>query len=470
MLRVRSSLFTGQYPHQTGVLTNHADATERGHPLGGYAAFAAYGNLERSFAVSLQAAGYTTGFVGKYLNQYRYVAGGPIPSLPPGWEEFNAVFASAYDGWGFHSSYVEDGALRVQHHPKPPADATAAVKDRSYAGTVISDLSLDRHRSDSQPWLLEIAPYAPHSRVEPDGAWPGEPDFPAAFRDRPRLGHPQGNCGRLPCSELGRDDLPGLGQVRKGNAAVRSDGTTVQQWTGTPAGLSAGEAQATIRDRARMVQSVDRLLLRILREVPKNTYVVVTSDNGLHVGQHGLGVGKGAAYDSDIRVPLLVVGPDVRPGERHQVVSNIDVAPTFEDLAGLTPAPYRSGESLVPTFARPNRAGRDYAFIEHTWSHISGGPDQYAYEEIDMVPSYVAVRGRSSLLVRYDLDPDPLVDDFAWEFYDYDEAEFERSNGYDLPRHRAEVALLTRRLEQFETCSTVVGEDPVPEKCRDVRR
>ena len=79
----------------------HAECPDATGPLGGYEAFAAYGNAERTFAVRLQEAGYTTGFVGKYLNQYKYVPGGPVPAPPPGWSEFNVLFASAYDGWGF---------------------------------------------------------------------------------------------------------------------------------------------------------------------------------------------------------------------------------------------------------------------------------------------------------------------------------------------------------------------------------
>ena len=468
----RASILTGQYPHQTGVRTNHADVTEATGPMGGYAAFAAYGNAQRTFAVRLQEAGYTTGFVGKYLNQYRYVAGGPIPALPPGWGEFNALFASAYDGWGFYSSYVDGGRLRVRYHPKPDADASGAVKDRSYAGTVIGNQALgfiDRHRGDSDPWFLEVAPYAPHSRVEPKGAWPGEPYFPALFRDRSRPGQPGGNCGLLRCGALGVEDLRGIDDDLTDNAAYRPDGSTIRPWVGDAMKLSVSEIEEDLRDRARMVQSVDRLVMRILREVPRNTYVVLTSDNGLHVGQHGLGVGKGAAYDSDIRVPLLVVGPGVRPGVRHQVVSNIDLAPTFEELAGLPPAAYRSGESLVPTFTSPDLEERSYAFVEHTWSNITGGPDQFAYSTIDLVPSYVAVRSRSSILIRYDLDPDPKVDKHAYEFYNY-RTGFARTNGYALPRYQAEVDLLTRRLKLFDRCTGVAGDDPVPERCRDVRR
>ena len=468
----RASIMTGQYPHQTGVRINHANITKENGPMGGYAAFAAYGNPQRTFAVALQKAGYTTGYVGKYLNQYKYVAGGPKPDLPPGWSEFNALFASAYDGWGFYSSFVDDGKLRVRYHPKPAAEASGAVKDRSYAGTVIGNQALgfiDRHRGDAEPWFLEVAPYAPHSRVAPAGAWPGEPYFPAAFRDRSRPGRPGGNCGLMRCGAMRAEDLRGIDDDLADNAAYLPDGSTVRPWVGHSMKLSVSEIEEDLRDRARMVQSVDRLVMRILREVPRNTYVVLTSDNGLHVGQHGLGVGKGAAYDSDIRVPLLVVGPRVRPGVRHQVVSNIDLAPTFEELAGLSPSDYRSGESLVPTFASPNREDRSYAFVEHTWSAVRGGPDQFAYVTIDMVPSYVAVRSRSSILIRYDLDPDPQVDEHAYEFYNY-RSGFARTNGYHLPRYRDEVALLTRRLELFDRCTDVSGNDPVPQECRDIRR
>ena len=90
-----------------------------------------------------------------------------------------------------------------------------------------------------------------------------------------------------------------------------------------------------LRDRARMAQSADRLVTKILGAVGPDTYVVLTSDNGFHLGQNGMGRGKGTAYDTDVRVPLLVTGPGVVPGTRTEVTSNIDLAPTFEELAGL---------------------------------------------------------------------------------------------------------------------------------------
>ena len=64
----RASILTGQTPHQTGVLTNTPNDPD--HPIGGFEAFAQYGNAERSFNVALEKSGYTTGFVGKFLNRY----------------------------------------------------------------------------------------------------------------------------------------------------------------------------------------------------------------------------------------------------------------------------------------------------------------------------------------------------------------------------------------------------------------
>ncbi|MGH3306762.1 MAG: sulfatase-like hydrolase/transferase, partial [Nocardioides sp.] len=61
----RAALFTGQTPHQTGVLTNTPNDPE--NPIGGVEAFWKYGNAERSFNVGLENSGYTTGFIGKYV-------------------------------------------------------------------------------------------------------------------------------------------------------------------------------------------------------------------------------------------------------------------------------------------------------------------------------------------------------------------------------------------------------------------
>ena len=469
----RSSLLTGQYPHQTGVLTNTANTPNPVGPVGGWEAFSAYGNEARSFPVRLQGRGYTTGFVGKFLNQYE-IRGGVAPPMPPGWDDWRALFGAAYQGWGFQSTRLVDGQVQVDSHPQPPSWATDAEKDAAYAGTVTGEMALDfirTHRDDEAPYFLEVAPYAPHSRTSPKPAYPGDPLFPPAFGDRPGHRLPHGDCGRVRCDLLDLDRLPGLGDDQADNAPRYPDGRTAPQWR-PDVTLSAEATRTNLRDRARMVQSIDRTVQAILDEVGPDTYVVLTSDNGFHLGQHGLGRGKGTPYDSDVHVPLLVTGPGVVPGSRTEMVSNIDLASTFEDLAGLDPPGYRAGTSIATTFRDPAVDRRGYTFFEHTWAPSLGvDPDRpYSGGTLDVIPSYVAVRSRDGLLVRLDLDPDWAGTDVAWEYYDYRASPFERTNEFADPTHADDVTRLRRRLEKFLDCQDTTGDEPVRTGCRELTR
>ncbi len=463
----RSSFFTGQYPHQTGVRTNTSNKGTS--MLGGWPAYDTHGNPERAFNVRLQQAGYATGFVGKFLNEYEWSPGQALPPVVPGWTSFNTVFGSAYDGWDFASTTLVDQRLEVVQHPAPPPSASGAEKDRAYAGTVIGDLAMDflaRGEASDSPYFLEVSLYAPHNRTQPEGHYPGDPLFPPMFRDRTG----ERSCGRVACRKLTLDDLRGYGDDRADNRPRRADGTLARAWNTAPT-LPATVAVRDLRDRARMARSADRLVSQVLAAVGPDTYVVLTSDNGFHLGQIGLGRGKGTPYDTDVRVPLLVTGPGVVPGARREVTSNIDLAPTFEEIAGLPPVPFRSGLSLVPTFAEPKLVRQSYAFLEHTQQTLTGGdPDAaYAGAELDRIPSYTAVRSRTGLLARFDLDPRRRKVRWGYEFYSYRRHGWERRNDVADPRRRDEVARMMARLEAFDHCREK-GDEAVSDACRAVRR
>ena len=83
----RAATFTGQYPHQTGVFTNSPNLPNARGPMGGWRAFAENGGEGRTFALRLQESGYTTGYVGKYLNGYEAMRGHQVPPVPRGWSE-----------------------------------------------------------------------------------------------------------------------------------------------------------------------------------------------------------------------------------------------------------------------------------------------------------------------------------------------------------------------------------------------
>lgn len=461
----RASLLTGQYPHQTGVLTNTSNLPNPHGAVGGWEAFRRNGNLERSVNVRLQDAGYTTGFVGKFLNQYEYF-GEPMP-VPPGWTEWHALLGDAYDGWKF--SRV-DNQGQVTHHPAPPADASDAEKDAAYAGAVTEELALDfiaEHGDAPAPYFLEVAPYATHSRVSLTGQYADDPVYPPAMRDRPRPGNPGGNCGLVDCDDLTLADLPGYGDDPADNAPRAADGSVLPAWRES-APVSPREAVTTLRNRVRMAQSVDRMIGKLVAAVDENTVIIVTSDNGFHIGQHSFGIGKATAYDSDVRVPLVIAGAGILPGEREELVTSLDLAPTFEAIAGLRPAAYRSGRSLLPSLRDPGLRRRDGIVIEHTWSlSLAQDPDRgWPGSIIDDVPSYVAVRGQDGLLVRLDLDNSWEGTSHGWEYYDYREAAWERTNRYGDPAVAADVRRLQRVLDRFDRCSHLTFDDVVPRSCR----
>src|SRR5206468_9488292 len=92
-----------------------------------------------------------------------------------------------------------------------------------------------------------------------------------------------------------------------------------------------------------------------------------SSDNGLHMGEHRLTPGKLTAFDSDIRVPLIVTGPGVPRGRTiGRMAENIDLAPTFAELAGTRMVGPTDGRSLAPLLhGRRVARWRRAVLIEH---------------------------------------------------------------------------------------------------------
>jgi arylsulfatase A-like enzyme len=469
----RASIFTGRPPHQTGVLTNVPN--DPANPIGGYRAFVRNDNAEKAFNVPLHKSGYATGFVGKYMNGYEmstnYLGKHLAPAKVAGWSSFEAILRGGYHGWGFWSTWRDKtGMMRVRHTVKPPRTAPLAKLDRRYATNVASARAVDflrKHRDGSKPYFLEVATYGPHAQMTK--AYPDNPSFPSAFADRAPQGNPAGgNCGTRPCGALTLNDLKGYDDPRDDNAPtyLRRNGTTgpAPAWNSNPVTLGSTAALTAYRDRARMVQSIDRMLGRLRAEAGPNTYFFLTSDNGFHLGQLQLNGGKGTPYDFDTHVPLVVAGPGVRPGTRRQFVSNIDLAPTFESLAGLRPPGYRSGVSFADSLHAPRAKGGRFVFYDHTYAKSRAGEvdsDRAVGGDIQSIPSYIAVRGKRGLLVRVDLDNSWRGTDYAWELYRYD-VPWEDRNVFAQDHDKQWARELMQRLRKWDDCA--------PAQCRAASR
>ena len=362
----RTSIFTGQYPHDTGVFTNGKE--DGGKNDGGYAVFNQQGNEVKSFAPALQKGGYRTGFMGKYLNGYVPVDtnGTSKPYVPPGWDEWVGA-GSAYEEYNY--ALNENGTVR--RYGREPADYLTDVL--AAKGTAFIDSSA----AAGKPFALEIATFAPHTPATP---------APRHANDFPDLRAPRG---------------PAYGVAPSNPPA----------WLAAYPPMSPQNAKNIDGDflkRVRSVQAVDELIGRIRAELKAkgladNTYLVFGSDNGYHMGEHNLRPGKQTAFDTDIRVPLVVVGPRVPSNRtRSELVGNIDLHPTFLQLGGLTPTPDVDGRSLVPMLrGEAVTDWRQALLVEHH------GPDR-TKDDPDKPPplsgnppSYSAVRTTTATYVEY---------------------------------------------------------------------
>ena len=186
------------------------------------------------------------------------------------------------------------------------------------------------------------------------------------------------------------------------------------------------------RMRARSVLAIDQMIGNLRAAVAaageeKNTYLVFSSDNGIHMGEHRLMPGKLTAFDTDIHVPLVVTGPGVAPAHViNEVVENTDLCATFAELAGAGVPATVDGRSLVPLLRGAQvPEWRTLALIEHHGPLVermnTNDPDVPARRSGNP-PSYEAIRASDSVYVEYD--------DGTREYHDYASDPYELRNSF----------------------------------------
>lgn len=310
----RASLFSG------GYLTQNTLVLENGAPNGGVKAFNDKGNL----GSALQAVGYRTAFVGKWVNGYealgRYV--------PPGWTRWVGRHSYATTTSWFNFEYTLGSSTAF-------ASSTGSiVNSQQYTTYYERDQVLnflDQGKASSQPFFVLWSPSAPHAQATP------APEDATAYS-----------------GYLYRERGYGETDLRDKPWWVRystdKDGT-----------------DEFVRNQRRTLLGVDRSLAAIVDRIAQhgkldNTLIIYTSDNGYMWGEHGLW-GKDKTYEESARVPLVVVMPGVAPRVDTNLVSPmIDIGPTLFQLAGISRQ--TDGNSLVPLLRNPGQSWRQTMFFE----------------------------------------------------------------------------------------------------------
>ncbi|MBI2360831.1 MAG: sulfatase [Deltaproteobacteria bacterium] len=367
----RSSILRGQYVHNHGITQNTR----------GFQKFRDLGHESSTVAIWLKAAGYTTALMGKYLNGYPGKGGETY--VPPGWDEWHSPIDNrkAYGGFGYRMN--ENG--KIVTYGDAPKDYLTDVLARK------AKVFIKRAAAKGTPFFLYLAPYTPHNPATP--APRHQNLFPSArapqissFNEK-NLSTKPAFVRTLP--SLTEEDIDGIDQL--------------------------------YRKRLQSLQAVDDLLADMIAALKETgllqkTYIVFTSDNGFHLGQHRLMPGKQTAYEEDIRVPLVIRGPGMPAGH---VVSHLaletDLAPTFAEWAGAAPPSFVDGRSLAPLLrSNPPRLAewRQGVLIEHMQESkpfLTGLKKRTLGDKLH-VPAYTAMRSMNYLYVEYETGERELYD------------------------------------------------------------
>ena len=364
----RATFLTGQYAHNHTVMGNAP-------PEGGY------DKLEPSHANTLpawlQAAGYRTVHIGKYLNGY--TADDPPP---PGWTEWHgSVDPSTYSFYGY--TLNENG--RLVGYGDAPFEYQADV----YTAKAVD--AVTRLAPKKQPFFLSVAYLAPHSGAPRETDDPPNQSTPVpaprhkdAFEATPLPTPPSFNEGDVSDKPLGIRDRPLL----------------------PPARVAAIEEN--YQQRLESLLAVDEGVWRVVGALRRageleETLIVFTSDNGFFHGEHRVPAGKVLLYEPSIRVPLIIRGPGIRRARTVAALSaNIDLAPTIAAAARARPGRVVDGVSLLGVARGTERAPERAILIERG----AGRDDAHVFQAI-RTTRYVYAEYANGERELYDLVRDP---------------------------------------------------------------
>jgi len=433
----RAVILTGKYSHLNGVLTNREK----------------FDGSQQTFPKLLQKAGYQTAILGKWH----------LKTDPTG-----------FDYWE---------VLPGQGHYYNPEFITKDGRHREtgYVTDIITDKALNwlqNQRDKNKPFMLMVQNKAPHREWSPntkhlhlyDEKTIPEPetlfdDYKGRGTAAKKQDMTIAKTMRLDIDlKLGADDPNSQFAKRflsrmtpeQREAWIKAYGPKNQKFR--KANLKGKELvkwkyQRYIKDYLRCVASVDENVGRILdyleeSGLAKNTVVIYSSDQGFYLGEHGW-FDKRFMYEESFKTPLLVRWPGViKPGTvNHDLVSNLDFAETFLDIAGVDIPSDMQGLSLVPLM----KGKKPKNWRKSIYYHY------YEYPAVHSVRRHEGVYdGRYKLIHFYDLG--------EWELYDLEKDPHEMHSVYNDPEYASIVEKMKAELRRLREFYKVPENKPLPEK------
>ena len=408
----RATILTGKYSHMNGFY-NNSNST--------------FDSKQQTYPKILQQSGYSTAIVGKWH----------LVTDPVGFDHWQIL-----PGQG------------VYYNP-PMIRNGEKVKESGYTTDVITERSIEwlKNRDKTKPFMLMAQHKAPHREWSPairhlgwdkDRIYP-EPetlfdDF--AGRSKAVSDHDMGIEGTFTDLDAKLKTPGGMTpeQLAEWNAYYEPRNEAYRKAAPTGKDLVRWRYNRYMHDYLGCVKAVDESVGKLLdyldqEGLAENTIVVCTSDQGFYLGEHGW-FDKRWIFEESVRSPMLVRWPGkTKPGTvSKDIVSLLDVAQTFLDVAGQPIPADMQGRSLVPLLKgeRPNnwRESFYYHYYEYPAPHR-------------VRPHYGVVTDRYKLVHYYNTD----VDD--WELLDREKDPLEVKNFYKDPAYSDTAKRLHSELERL---------------------
>lgn len=391
----RATILSGRYSHHTDVRTN-----EDGWKF----------DAANSIATWLRSGGYRTSLIGKYLNDYPWDRGAGY--VPPGW-----------DDWvGYSPNAVNDGSgdyVLVENGTPVRYDVTV---EGNYSTDVFRRKAVNFVKTASEPFFLYLTTRQPH--------------YPA----NPAARH--------------LDAFAGLNPWRPPNFNEQ-DVSDKPAWVRNLPRLTAAqraEIDVQRQNAYRALLAVDEMVKAVFRQVKlrgllDNTVIIFMSDNNVAMGEHRFALRKTCPYEECIHVPLAVRYPGTTQRTVDQVVSNVDIAPTIADLAGVAPTIAQDGRTLRPLLEGTAVNWPDEALLSKGPSTTPDAPD-YGPGDDDggdapKIGSYWGIRTRQWKYVEYRSG--------ERELYDLAADPWELTNRAGAASHAVVEAELAERLARLQS-------------------
>ena len=356
----RATTFSGQRAAHTGVYYTTIGGANTG------ADFRWSSTIWRE----MRRAGYAVAGFGKLMNGYSVNP----QRLPGGFTHFSFM-----DSPGYYSYTITENGVQTAY-----GTAAGDYSTDVYATKVAAWLTAQANSPD--PWCLYWAPNCPHA----DGAIGPEP--------APR--HASLSVTLTKGADFNEADVSDKPAWLRAYRPNQLDAAKVAELDGEHINAiralkSLDEAMVTIIDLLTSTGQLD------------NTVIMLWGDNVHNYGAHRL-AGKGVPYECATNMMLRVRWPGATPGTRTQLVSNIDIAPTLAEIAGVSLPWAVDGMSFVPVLDNASTPYRRVALTEY-YGNDEDGPSFYRGRWVDRtVTQYTAEGFGRGDVEAYNLTTDPL--------------------------------------------------------------